>query len=350
MYISENCNWTPYGTDDKKDMKVDSANYEDRVQIASKNYGLDKLVYDRDPYVRRQVAEQGFGLDILINDGNYKVREMVAEQGYGLDKLVYDEHEAVRMAVAEHGYRLDILFNDISYLVRSIVAEKGYRLDELVHDSDMTVREEVARQGYGLDILINDKYSQVRLQCALHNYGLDKLVYDEDETVRCAVAEKGYGLDILLNDEDVYVREEVVKYLEDHNISFAEWCTQNNKICSYIDLKDFVDKISTLPKIKIRSDYDYSIEEYFNDLSEFSFSRHVKLAIITSNTNEVLIKLEKVKYDNKKTYILYSNIDDIKLSTIYNSKDSLDKFISNIIDALHNSIYKEYFIELKKYL
>lgn len=37
------------------------------------------------------VAEQGYGLDKLINDEYWYVRMTVAEQGYGLDKLINDE-------------------------------------------------------------------------------------------------------------------------------------------------------------------------------------------------------------------------------------------------------------------
>ena len=46
MYISENCNWTPYGTDPELDKQVDSDNYYVRAVAANQGYGLDKLIND----------------------------------------------------------------------------------------------------------------------------------------------------------------------------------------------------------------------------------------------------------------------------------------------------------------
>jgi len=143
-------------------------------------------------YVRSAVAEQGYGLDILVHDKDPNVRSAVAEQGYGLDRLINDEDWQVRTAVAEQGYGLDILINDYDGGVRSAVAEQGYGLDRLINDEDWQVRMAVAEQGYGLDILIND----------------------EESDVRCAVAEQGYGLDKLINDGSFFVRCTAQKMLE----------------------------------------------------------------------------------------------------------------------------------------
>lgn len=46
MYISENCNWTMYGTNPELDKLVDSKKYEDRKEVAKQGYGLDILVND----------------------------------------------------------------------------------------------------------------------------------------------------------------------------------------------------------------------------------------------------------------------------------------------------------------
>ena len=43
-----------------------------------------------------QLAYQGVGLDILVNDQSAVVRKAVAKQGYGLDALFYDENIGVR--------------------------------------------------------------------------------------------------------------------------------------------------------------------------------------------------------------------------------------------------------------
>lgn len=123
MYISENCNWTPYGTDHRLDEKIDSY----------------------DSYVRMAAAEQGYGLDILINDYLWEVRAAVAEQGYGLDILVNDKYAGVRIIVARQGYCLDKLINDKDYEVRRTVVKQGYGLDKLINDEDWDVRETVSK-------------------------------------------------------------------------------------------------------------------------------------------------------------------------------------------------------------
>lgn len=109
MYISENCNWIPYGTDPELDKKVDSDYWGIRYDVAEQGYGLDKLVYDEDYEVREVVAEQGYGLDILVNDKDYNVRMKVAYQGYGLDKLFGDINRFVHGAVDEYLENLTLL-------------------------------------------------------------------------------------------------------------------------------------------------------------------------------------------------------------------------------------------------
>ena len=69
-----------------------------------------------------------------IEYGYENINTIIAQQGYGLDKLINDESNEIRQEVARHKVGLDILIND----------------------EDKNVRCEVARQGYGLDILIND--------------------------------------------------------------------------------------------------------------------------------------------------------------------------------------------------
>lgn len=121
--------------------------------------------------------------------------------------LIYSEDVFVRKAVADQGCGLDILIHDEDYYVRSAVAGQVYGLDILIHDKDCYVRSAVAEQGYGLDQLISDKEWQVRRAVAKQNYGLDVLVYDEDYDVRRTVAQQGYGLEILIHDKERCVRE-----------------------------------------------------------------------------------------------------------------------------------------------
>jgi hypothetical protein len=45
--------------------------------------------------VRKEVARQGYGLALLIDDPDEDVRVEVAKHGFGLDKLKNDESEYV---------------------------------------------------------------------------------------------------------------------------------------------------------------------------------------------------------------------------------------------------------------
>ena len=47
---------------------VKSDDWEDRLKMAEEGYGLNVLIIDKDYEVRRAVAEQGYGLNIFIND------------------------------------------------------------------------------------------------------------------------------------------------------------------------------------------------------------------------------------------------------------------------------------------
>ena len=79
---------------------------------------------------------------------NSDARSTIAEQGYGLDKLINDKNHIVRMAVAKHGYGLDRLVNDKSANVRVEVAKQGYGLDILINDKCEDVLRELIKQGY----------------------------------------------------------------------------------------------------------------------------------------------------------------------------------------------------------
>ena len=107
---------------------------EDVGQYFEQN--LQFLVCHDKAYIRQTVAEQGYGLDVLINDKNWQVREAVTKQGYGLDILINDKNWYVRQAVANQGYGLDVLINDKDWQVREAVVRQGYGLDGLVKDKE----------------------------------------------------------------------------------------------------------------------------------------------------------------------------------------------------------------------
>lgn len=101
-----------------RDYGLDTLVHDRDVAIRLKMAGLGKKFHDKNKYVRAEVAEQGYGLDVLINDEDAFVRATVAQQGYGLDILIKDKLERVRAAVAEQGYGLNFLIHDNSYIVR----------------------------------------------------------------------------------------------------------------------------------------------------------------------------------------------------------------------------------------
>lgn len=78
----------------------------------------DELIHFRDEETHYNVACNGYGLDVLVNDESPRVRAAVADHGYGLDKLIDDESPLVRLEVANKGYGLDILKDDEDPTVR----------------------------------------------------------------------------------------------------------------------------------------------------------------------------------------------------------------------------------------
>ena len=250
MYISDKCVFTPYTSDFLLDEELDNIYDKDKLEdwlIKNNNYGLDEVFrkaiqnkYEYESYnlnaIKSYIINQGYGLDIFINDKNYNVRGAVAKQGYGLDILVNDESEWVRLEVARQGYGLDKLVNDKADNVRKAVADQGYGLDKLINDKDYHVRWAVADQGYGLDKLVNDESEWVRKAIAKQGYGLDILINDIDSSVRAEVARQGYGLDKLINNKDVCT--DVLKFLKDKDLTLLKWYNNNPDKCYYNDFHD----------------------------------------------------------------------------------------------------------------
>ena len=77
IYVAPDCKFTPYGTNLEKDKMVKSDDWKDRLEMAEEDYGLNVLINDKDWFVRKAVAEQGYGLNVLINDKDWRVREAV---------------------------------------------------------------------------------------------------------------------------------------------------------------------------------------------------------------------------------------------------------------------------------
>ena len=167
---------------------------------------LEKMLKSKDCLVRVEAAEQGYGLNRLINDEFYLVRIEVARKGYGLDVLINDENPCVRKAVAEQGYGLDVLINDRHQWVREAVARKGYGLEILINDEFYEIRA-IAKE------MLEKKETKIKYT----EKELEEMLKSEDWLTRLEVAEQGYGLNVLVNDKDLDVRETAKEMLEKSN-------------------------------------------------------------------------------------------------------------------------------------
>ena len=76
------------------------------MKQVKKGENLESFLTDENWIIRAFLAENGYFLDILVNDSNSAVRQRVAS--YGTDRhlaiLINDEDEIVRMHVAWRQY------------------------------------------------------------------------------------------------------------------------------------------------------------------------------------------------------------------------------------------------------
>ena len=228
--IKNTKNFTPYGTDSEKDKMVKSDNWRDRLEMAKQGYGLEVLINDEVWGIREAVAKQGYGLNVLINDEDYGVLKAtlnylrknnltLAEwcnqnnKEINLKKLAFSLYPAVRSEAVESGYIYKeneiYIAPDCKFTPYGTDPEK----DKMVNSSYYRNRLKMAEQGYGLDVLINDENWRVRRTVAEQGYGLDILINDKGLPIREAVAKQGYGLEVLINDEKEDVRKSVFEYL-----------------------------------------------------------------------------------------------------------------------------------------
>ena len=273
-------NENEYGYNENFDSGINSDDEDELNKIFELGYALDRFVCGS-WLARVCAAEHGYCLNKLVNDKNNFVRVTVAEQGYGLDILVNDTNESVLITVAGMGYGLNKLINHKSAVVRKAVAEHGYGLDKLINDTSPIVRDVVARRGYGLDILVNDKNSYVRAEVASKGYGLNILINDESEFVRYCVAEQGYKLKHFLENENSknVLQAAIIKM---NKLGEFYWISPNEKIlklssdtmnlyfkamlryCSFTTKND-IDNFENISKIAIK---DRGYNQTFFDIIE----------------------------------------------------------------------------------
>ncbi len=140
-----------------------------REAVAIKGYGLDKLVNDEYCSIRIVVAKQGYGLEKLVYDENYYVREAVIdylrEHKYksviewakdnnvdiDLKDWLNSDNWCKRREVARQGYGLDILINDEDRFVCDAV-------DEYLAENNLTLEEWCIQNNKSPLIVQNLKY------------------------------------------------------------------------------------------------------------------------------------------------------------------------------------------------
>ena len=341
-----------------------------RYEVARYGYRLDKLINDENEDVR-EVAKKylrhhnyesildwakdnniKIDLNEWLHSTNWRERREVAEQGYGLDKLVNDENEYVRAAVAEQGYGLDKLINDESPKVREAVAWEGYGLDKLILDKDPevfhAVEQSIKCDGY--DYIFN----------WIHDNGINEDILIEnwlnsdDWQKRYELAYAGYCLDILILDENNSVREIAERYLKNHNYKSIQDLINNYSneklnskfINKFIDksinkfISNFINKIENLSMITIETNLE-SIDDFFNTES-------AKLNLVTIDTKISIITITKL---NKDTCKFDLNVTDNIISSKFNSFDKFNKLMNLAINELNeNDLYYKYAEELEQCL
>ena len=78
-----------YGYNENLDFKINSDDKDELDKIFESGYGLNRFVCGS-CLTKVCAAKHGYCLDKLINDENWRIRMCIAEQGEGLDRLVDD--------------------------------------------------------------------------------------------------------------------------------------------------------------------------------------------------------------------------------------------------------------------
>ena len=103
-------------------------------------------------------------------------------------------------------------------------------------------------------------------------------------------------------------------------------------------LKRFIDDVENTNTLQAVTNYD-SIDAFFEDDSDDSYSNNEYIDIITADTKLTLIRLEKQNVDNKKVYkftvdITTDNGDTFNTKTIFYTKDKFSSLISSTVNSL----------------
>lgn len=115
---------------------------EERINLHGNYYTPAKISEEPDEYLRLEAADQGFALNLLINDKSPLVRATIARIKFGHAQLATDENWKVRATVAKH-CKTELLSNfldDENHFVRYVIVKRGVHLQHFINDVD----EEIA--------------------------------------------------------------------------------------------------------------------------------------------------------------------------------------------------------------
>ncbi len=103
-------------------------------------------------------------------------------------------------------------------------------------------------------------------------------------------------------------------------------------------LKRFINDVENTNTLRAVTNYD-SIDAFFEDDSDDSYSNNEYIDIITADTKLTLIRLEKANIDNKKVYkfivdITADNGDTFNTKTIFYTRDKFSALVSSTVNSL----------------
>ncbi len=108
---------------DIKDSRIFEIEADGNIKKDKQKYAAESicLIKELSKEEIRNYFQQNY--QAMIDDEDWRIRVAVAEQGYGLDVLVHDEDCDVRLAVAQQGYGLDVLVHDQNFYVSETAKE-----------------------------------------------------------------------------------------------------------------------------------------------------------------------------------------------------------------------------------
>ncbi len=105
-----------------------------RLEAVDLCFALRKLVHDKSSLVRVAVARKKIGHEFMVYDECWRVRATVAKYANDdvLEKLVTDKNDFVRYVVVKRGYALELFINDkddeISSIARYMLQEEQVKV------------------------------------------------------------------------------------------------------------------------------------------------------------------------------------------------------------------------------